>query len=93
MAMSASTVTWSRNPSSSLAPIPPVSMMVHGVSVMAQGAAIRSRVTPGWSWTMAILRLARRLNMADFPTFGRPTMAMLIMIGFVDGWWWRLLKG
>lgn len=47
MAMSASTVTWSRNPSSSLAPIPPVSMMVQGVSVMAHGAAMRSRVTPG----------------------------------------------
>lgn len=47
MAMSASMVTWSRKPSSSLAPIPPVSMMVQGVSVMAQGAAMRSRVTPG----------------------------------------------
>ena len=44
------------------------------------GAAMRSRVTPGWSCTMAILRPARRLKIADFPTLGRPTMAILIMM-------------
>jgi hypothetical protein len=30
---------------------------------------------------MAIFRPARRLKMADFPTFGRPTMAMVGMGG------------
>jgi hypothetical protein len=55
--------------------MPPVSMRVQGRDVREQGAEIRSRVTPGWSWTMEILRPARRLKSADFPTLGRPTMA------------------
>lgn len=75
MAMSASVATASPKLSSSVAPMPPVSMSVQGELLMLQGADMRSRVTPGWSCTMAILRPARRLKRADFPTFGRPTMA------------------
>ena len=36
---------------------------------------MRSRVTPGMSWTIAIRRPTRRLKRADFPTLGRPTIA------------------
>lgn len=61
--------------------MPPVSMIVQGVGVAVQGAEIRSRVTPGWSWTMAIFRPARRLKSADFPTLGRPTIATVGMRG------------
>jgi hypothetical protein len=45
----------------------------------ADGAAMRSRVTPGWSCMMALFRPARRLKSADFPAFGRPTMATVGM--------------
>ena len=76
-ATSASACTCSANPSSSAAPIPPVSTSSHGRAVARQGATRRSRVTPGWSWTMAMRRPARRLKRADLPTFGRPTIAMV----------------
>ena len=36
---------------------------------------MRSRVIPGWSYTMARFVPVRRLNSADLPTLGRPTMA------------------
>src|SRR5438132_3588045 len=36
---------------------------------------MRSRVTPGMSWTMACRFPTRRLKRVDLPTLGRPTMA------------------
>ena len=57
-------------------PIPPVSTSVKGRPSHSTSAVTRSRVTPGSLWTMAIRLPAMRLNSADFPTLGRPTMAI-----------------
>jgi len=57
--------------------MPPVSMIWQGKGSRGQGAARRSRVTPGWSWTMAMRRLTRELNRADLPTLGLPTIAIV----------------
>src|SRR5271154_6554382 len=57
-------------------PMPPVSTSENDFPFHSASTLTRSRVTPGWSWTMAMRRLTMRLNSADFPTFGRPTMAM-----------------
>src|SRR5690349_20844972 len=57
-------------------PMPPVSTSVKGVPRHSASALTRSRVTPGWSCTIAILRPTMRLNRADLPTFGRPTIAI-----------------
>ena len=46
-----------------------------------QSAAMRSRVTPGMSWTIEMRRPARRLKSADLPTLGRPTMATVRGMG------------
>ena len=57
-------------------PMPPVSTSVNGRPFHSASAVTRSRVTPGWSCTMAIRLPTMRLNSADLPTFGRPTMAI-----------------
>lgn len=54
---------------------PAVSIICKSMSRSLVSVSLRSRVTPGLSCTMAILRPASRLNNVDFPTFGRPTMA------------------
>src|ERR1051325_6881601 len=41
---------------------------------------MRSRVTPGWSWTMAWRFPTRRLKRVDLPTLGRPTMATVALM-------------
>jgi hypothetical protein len=56
--------------------MPPVSTRVNFRPAHSASALTRSRVTPGWSWTMAIRFPTIRLNKALFPTFGRPTMAI-----------------
>ena len=58
--------------------IPPVSQSWNGWPRISHLAEIRSRVIPGCPCTIAIRRPAMRLNNADFPTFGRPTIAMSI---------------
>ena len=58
--------------------IPPVSQSLNSFPPISHLAEIRSRVIPGWPCTIAMRRPAIRLNNADFPTFGRPTMAMFI---------------
>ena len=65
--------------------MPPVSMTVKGWSPSVHSVTMRSRVTPGWSWTMEILRPAKRLKRADLPTFGRPTMAAQRVTGRETG--------
>ncbi len=57
-------------------PMPPVSTSVKGWPCHSTSALMRSRVTPGWSCTMAMRRPTMRLNSADLPTLGRPTMAI-----------------
>src|SRR5262245_54657037 len=41
---------------------------------------MRSRVTPGWSWTIAWRLPTRRLKSVDLPTLGRPTMATVALM-------------
>src|ERR1700683_2208514 len=57
--------------------MPPVSTTMNGREPRRHSAPSRSRVTPGWSWTMAIRFWARQLKIADLPTFGRPTIATI----------------
>src|SRR2546430_2308057 len=45
---------------------------------------MRSRVTPGMSWTMLIRFPTRALSRLDLPTLGRPTIAMT---GSLEGAW------
>ena len=56
--------------------IPPVSHSRNGWPRISHLAEIRSRVIPGCPCTIAIRRPAMRLNRADFPTFGLPTIAI-----------------
>src|SRR5438105_3268361 len=60
--------------------IPPVSQSLKVLSPISHLAEIRSRVIPGWLCTIAMRRPAIRLNNADFPTFGRPTITMFIAL-------------
>ena len=41
----------------------------------SQRSSLRSRVTPGVSWTTAWRDSVRRLISVDLPTFGKPTIA------------------
>ena len=54
--------------------MPPVSTSMNLLPRTVTSRATRSRVTPGWSNTMAMRSRAMRLKRADLPTFGRPTM-------------------
>src|SRR5690606_22392602 len=57
---------------------PPVSSSVNVRSSSATTIpSLTSRVTPGWSATMASCEPTSRLNRADLPTLGRPTIATL----------------
>mmetsp|Transcript_39653 Transcript_39653/g.101352 ORF Transcript_39653/g.101352 Transcript_39653/m.101352 type:complete len:237 (+) Transcript_39653:1215-1925(+) len=56
---------------------PPVSTTTNSLSPQKARVYMRSRVTPGWSYTIAICLPQMRLNMADLPTLGRPTTATL----------------
>src|ERR1035438_47660 len=57
-------------------PMPPVSTSVKDFPPHSASAVTPSRVTPGWSWTIAMRLPTMRLNSADLPAFGRPTMAI-----------------
>src|SRR3954471_22405945 len=57
-------------------PMPPVSTRVKGLPCHSPSAVTRSRVTPGWSCTIAMRLPTMRLNRADLPTLGRPTIAI-----------------
>ena len=54
---------------------PPVSMRRNQVPVHSQRSSLRSRVTPGVSWTTAARLCVSRLIRVDLPTFGKPTIA------------------
>ena len=54
---------------------PPVSMRRNVVPDHSQRSSLRSRVTPGVSWTTAVRVAVRRLISVDLPTFGKPTIA------------------
>ena len=56
---------------------PPVSTIMNSVSPQNALMYMRSRVTPGWSYTIARLVPVSLLNRALLPTFGLPTMATL----------------
>ena len=45
------------------------------VPVHSQSSSLRSRVTPGVSWTTAARLCVSRLISVDLPTFGKPTIA------------------
>ena len=75
IAFSAVCRTWASNSDSPAPPTPPVSQTIKGREARLHTAEIRSRVMPGWSCTIAIFRPTSRLNKADLPTLGRPTIA------------------
>mmetsp|Transcript_7030 Transcript_7030/g.15690 ORF Transcript_7030/g.15690 Transcript_7030/m.15690 type:complete len:224 (+) Transcript_7030:2062-2733(+) len=54
---------------------PPVSTVMNSCSPQYDLTYMRSRVTPGSSYTIARFVPVKRLNNALLPTFGRPTMA------------------
>jgi len=60
---------------------PAVSITVNAMSPSLASPSRRSRVTPGRSSTNATRRPTRRLNKVDLPTLGRPTMAMVKVMG------------
>lgn len=62
-------------------PMPPVSMRM---KLSSTSSMLTSRVTPGWSWTIAKRLPIRRLNNRLFPTLGRPTMATLRVGSIID---------
>ena len=55
---------------------PAVSISLNSRAASRPWPSRRSRVTPGLSSTMACLRPVKRLNSVDFPTLGRPTIAI-----------------
>src|SRR5881227_4493436 len=54
---------------------PPVSTSTNRLPVHSQISSLRSRVTPGVSWTTAARLSVSRLTRVDLPTFGKPTTA------------------
>ncbi len=73
--------TSSLRSSRSTMPIPPVSISSKNrgfwSSPSCTSVPTRSRVTPAWSSTMAILRPASQFKREDLPTLGRPTITTL----------------
>ena len=71
---------------------PAVSIIVTLCPINVASASRQSRVTPGVSLTMANFFCAMRLNMVDFPTFGRPINAMrgggVLLMRCVVSWYW-----
>ena len=61
----------------------PVSMRRNVVPDHSQRSSLRSRVTPGVSWTTAVRVDVRRLISVDLPTFGKPTIATVPAISTV----------
>ena len=57
-------------------PSPPVSISSNRRPFRTSGATTRSRVTPLISWTIDRRRPTIVLKSEDFPTFGRPTIAI-----------------
>ena len=54
---------------------PPVSMSLSAWPVHSVSTTLRSRVTPGVSWTTATRVPVRRLISVDLPALGTPTTA------------------
>ena len=54
---------------------PPVSISRNREPAHSQTSSLRSRVTPGVSWTTAARVPVSRLTSVDLPTFGKPTTA------------------
>ncbi len=54
---------------------PPVSTSRKGTPCHSASTSLRSRVTPGFSSTMATRLPTMRFTRVDLPTLGRPTMA------------------
>ena len=54
---------------------PPVSIRRNSLPFHSQISSLRSRVTPGVSWTTAARVPVSRLIRVDLPTFGKPTIA------------------
>ncbi len=54
---------------------PPVSIRRKRWPFQSATSSLRSRVTPGVSWTTVARDSVRRLTSVDFPTFGNPTTA------------------
>ena len=54
---------------------PPVSISRNSVPAHSQTSSLRSRVTPGVSWTTAARVPVSRLTSVDLPTLGNPTTA------------------
>src|SRR5262249_52845141 len=79
-------VVWSRmrpvRLSASLSSRPAVSITVKRRSPIRAAPRRRSRVTPGWSLTIARRLPTSRLNRVDLPTFGRPTTATVKDMGW-----------
>src|SRR5260221_137206 len=63
--------------STSVMPMPPVSVNSKNRPSASTTVSSRSRVTPAVGSTMAMRRPASQLNSDDLPTLGRPTMATL----------------
>src|SRR6266480_6394619 len=55
--------------------MPPVSTRTKRLPLQSVSSSLRSRVTPGVSWTTAARVAVRRLTSVDLPTFGNPTIA------------------
>ena len=66
---------------------PAVSITVKVRSPSRATPSRRSRVTPGRSSTKASRLPTSRLNRVDLPTFGRPTMATVKLIGSAPAGW------
>jgi len=60
---------------SSATSTPPVSMSRNRLPFHSQISSLRSRVTPGVSWTTAARVAVSRFTSVDLPTFGKPTIA------------------
>ncbi|MOA23253.1 hypothetical protein D3C78_1438610 [compost metagenome] len=58
--------------------MPAVSSSLSGILLIVTYSSITSRVVPGMSVTIALFSLARAFINEDFPTFGRPTIAVVI---------------
>src|SRR5438093_8387310 len=54
---------------------PPVSTSRKRLPAHSQTTSLRSRVTPGVSWTTVARVAVSRLTSVDLPTFGKPTTA------------------
>src|SRR5581483_7193490 len=63
----------------------PVSTSRKRFPAHSQTSSLRSRVTPGVSWTTAARVAVSRLTSVDLPAFGKPTTATLPTTGCSGG--------